>query len=102
MTTNQLTPLQEAQQSPQDAARRFGETPISDASNRFADMPLRRAAIEFTRELLCALLGLGHSGLEEQIDDLVNIADASLKAPGGIRDPQIAKDVRAYLAKWGP
>lgn len=102
VTTTPLTPLQEAQQALQEAARRFGEAPALDVSSRFADLPLRRAAIEFTRELLCALLGFGHSGLEEQIDDLVNIADASLKAPGGIRDPQIAKEVRAYLVKWGP
>jgi hypothetical protein len=102
VTTTKLTTLQEAQQSLQDAARRFGGAPADDAGSRFADLALRRAAIEFTRELLCALLGLGHVDLEERIDDLVNIADASLKAPGGIRDPQITKEIRAYLAKWGP
>jgi hypothetical protein len=31
----------------------------------------------------------------------MNLADESLKAPGGIRDPQLGKKVRAYLAKWG-
>jgi hypothetical protein len=97
-----LTPLQEAHQSLQDAARLFGEGPPPDASSRFADLPLRRAAIEFTRELLCGLLGLNHSDLEERIDDLMNLADESLKAPGGIRDPQLAKKVRAYLTKWDP
>ncbi|TMQ20162.1 MAG: hypothetical protein E6J91_04475 [Deltaproteobacteria bacterium] len=101
VTTTKLTPLQEAQQSLQKAARLFGEAPPADASSRFADLSLRRAALEFTRELLCSLLGLSHSGLEENIDDLMNLADESLKARGGIRDPQIAKKVRAYLTKWG-
>ena len=100
VTTTKLTPLQEAQQSLQAAARLFGEAPPADAGSRFADLSLRRAAIEFTRELLCSLLGFNHSDLEERIDDLMNLADASLKARGGIKDPQLAKEVRAYLAKW--
>jgi len=74
---------------------------MPDASSRFADLFLRRAAIEFTRELLCSLLGFNHSGLEEKIDDLMNLADASLKARGGIEDPQLGKQVCAYPPKWG-
>ena len=93
--------MQEAQQSLQEAARQYGEAPPPDARSRFVDLPLRRAAIEFTRELMCSLLGFNHSGLEEEIDDLMNLADASLKAPGGIKDPQLGKEVRAHLAKWG-
>jgi hypothetical protein len=100
VTTTNLTALQEAQHSLQEAARQFGEAPPADASSRFADLLLRRAAIEFTRELLCSLLGFNHSDLEERIDDLMNLADASLKARGGIWDPQLGKDVRAYLDKW--
>ena len=42
-----------------------------------------------------------HSGLEEQIDELMILAEESLKARGGIIDPQFSKKVRAYLAKWG-
>jgi hypothetical protein len=101
MTTTPLSTLQEAQQSLQEAARQFGEGPAPDASSRFADLFLRRAAIEFTRELLCSLLEFNHSGLEEQIDDLMSLAEESLKARGGIEDPQLGKKVRAYLAKWG-
>ena len=100
VTTTKLTALQAAQQLLQEAARRFGEAPEVDPSSRFADLFLRRAAIEFTRELLCSLLGLNNSGLEEKIDELMSLADASLKARAGIRDPQLSKDVRAYLAKW--
>ena len=74
---------------------------MPDISGRFHDLFLRRAAIEFTRELLCSLLEFNHSDLEERIDDLMNLADASLKARDGIRDPQLGKQVRAYLAKWG-
>lgn len=96
-----MTPLQAAQQSLQDAARIFGEAPQSDPDSRFADLSLRRAAIEFTRELLCSLLECNHSGLEENIDDLMNLADESLKARRGIRDPELSRKVRAYLAKWG-
>ena len=99
VTTTKLTPLQEAQQRLHEAARQFGEAPIVEAS-RFTDLSLRRAAIEFTRELLCSLLGLNHSGLEEHIDDLMNLAEESLKAPGGIHDPELSKRVRAYLKKW--
>ena len=63
--------LQEAQQSLQEAARRFEGSQPPDASSRFADLHLRRAASEFTRELLCSLLGFNHSGVEEQIDELM-------------------------------
>src|SRR5262249_54852862 len=77
VTTTKLTALQEAQQSLQEAARLFGEAPPPDASSQFADLFLRRAAIEFTRELLCSQLGFNHSGFEEKIDDLMNLADAS-------------------------
>ena len=96
-----LTALQEAQQSLQEAARQLGGAPAIDSSSRFADLFLRRAAIEFTRELLCSLLGLNHSGVEEKIDDLMNLAEASLKARGGVQDPQVSRQVRAYLVKWG-
>ena len=101
MSTTKLTTLQEAQQSLQEAARRFGEAPPPDGSSRFADLHLRRAAIEFTRELLCSLLGFNHSDLEEHIDELMILAEESLKTRGGITDPQLSKKVRAYLAKWG-
>lgn len=100
VTTTQLTPLQAAQQSLHQAARIFGDAAPLDASSRFHDLPLRRAAIEFTRELLCALLENNHSGLEESIDDLMNLAEESLKARGGIKDPEFSKKVRAYLGKW--
>ena len=102
MSTTKLTALEEAQQSLQEAARRFGGAPPPDASSRLADLHLRRAAIEFTRELLCSLLGFNHSGLEEQIDDLMILAEESLKTRGGITDLQLSKQVHAYLAKWGP
>jgi len=100
VTTTTLSPLQEAQRSLHEAARQFSAAETPDVSSRFADLSLRRAAIEFTRELLCSLLGLNHSGLEERINDLMNLADASLKARGGIKDPHLGKQVRAYLAKW--
>lgn len=102
VTTTKLTALQQAQQSLHEAARLFQEAPTADTASRFTDLKLRRAAIEFTRELLCALLGFNDSGLEESIDDLMNLADESLKARAGILDPRLSKNVRAYLAKWGP
>jgi len=102
MSTTKLSTLQEAQQSLQEAARRFGEAPSADDSSHFVDLHLRRAAIEFTRELLCSLLGFNHSSLEEHIDDLMILAEESLKTRAGITDPQLSKKVRAYLAKWGP
>jgi hypothetical protein len=42
------------------------------------------------------------TGEAQGIDDFMNLADESLKAPGGITEPQIGKKVRAYLTKWEP
>ena len=45
--------------------------------------------------------GFNHSGLEEHINELMILAEESLKTRGGITDPQLSKKVRAYLDKWG-
>jgi hypothetical protein len=100
VTTTKLTVLQEARQDLQKAARQFSEAPDLDPNSRFGDLFLRRAAIMFTRELTIALLGFHNTGLEDKIDELMHLAEASLKAPGSIRDVQIGRLFREYRARW--
>jgi hypothetical protein len=46
------------------------------------------------------LLGFNHTDLEDHVNELIYLAELSLKARGGIRDPALSKQVRAYFAKW--
>lgn len=98
--STKLNPLQEAQQALQAAARQFGDPPTPDDRSRFTDLALRRAAIEFTRALMVELLGFNNTPLEDHVNELIYLAELSLKARGGICDPGLSKQVRAYFAKW--
>lgn len=99
-TTTDPIPLRDAQQSLQEAARQFRDAPTPEDNSRFTDLALRRAAIEFTRALMVELLGFNHTDLEDHVNELIYLAELSLKARGGIRDPALSKQVRAYFAKW--
>lgn len=86
-----------------EAAKLFDKAPAPDAAGRFSDLFLRRAAVEFVRELLCSLLEHDLSPID--VHELHDIAVDSLEGPADARiADRIAKFrrrlVESIRAEW--